>query len=336
MISKAHKILTFGGGSGQYALLSGLRDLRDINITSVVSMTDNGGSTGKLRDEHGILPPGDVLKCIIALSPFHEAANQILLKRLNGDWRLKGHNAGNMLLTMFSQYTGSFPAAIKTLSEILEVKGRVLPITTDKATLVAELADGTRIYGESAIDIPQSPLRQKIKNLFLVPHYKNSISAYPTVIEEINKSDYILIGPGDLYTSIIAILIVPGIKEEIQKTSAKIFYILNIMTKFGETDNFRGYDFVQEIENYLGRQVDGIICNVRKPNNHLLNKYLNEKSEFVELDKTETWIGDRIIYDSDLLDTSVEIVRHDPYKLASLIKCIVFNKTNKCLRCSKK
>ena len=328
MKRKTHKILTIGGGSGQYLLLSALRDLRDIKITSVVSMTDNGGSTGRLRDELGILPPGDVLKCIVALSPFRDFAHKILLKRLNGNRRLNGHNAGNMLLTMLSRYTGSFPTAIDTLSEILEVKGRILPITTDKATLVAELTDGSRIYGESAIDIPQGSIRERIKNLFLVPHYNNAISAYPRVIEEINNSDYILIGPGDLYTSIIASLTVPGIKEEIQKASAKFYYILNIMTKFGETDNFRGYDFVQEIENYLGRQIDGIIYNVKKPNKHLLNKYLNGKAEFVELDKTEPWIGDRAIYDKDLLDISVEYVRHDQHKLASLIEGILFNHDN--------
>ena len=332
MIRKTHKILTIGGGSGQFALLSALRDLKNIRITSVVSMTDNGGSTGRLRDELGILPPGDVLKCIVALSPFRDAAHQILLKRLNGNSRLNGHNAGNMLLTMLSKHTGSFPAAIQTLSDILEINGRILPITTDKATLVAELTDGTHIYGESAIDIPQSRVRERIKNLFLVPHHKSSISAYPSVINEINKADYILIGPGDLYTSIIASLIVPGIKEEIQKASAKILYIVNIMTKFGETDNFRGYDFVEEIENYLGRQLDGVIYNSKKPNNRLLKKYLSEKAAFVELDKTKNWIGDRIIYDADLLDISVESVRHDQYKLASLIKGIVFNNANEIVR----
>ena len=329
MKKETYNLLTIGGGSGQYALLSGLRDVRNISITSLVSMTDNGGSTGRLTNELGILPPGDVLKCLVALSPLRDAAQRILLKRLNGNKQLNGHNAGNMLLSMLTQYTGSFPAAIKSLSEIMEIKGKVLPTTTDKATLVAELADGTRIYGESAIDIPQSPMRAEIANLFLVPHYNNSISAYPPVIEEIKKSDVIFIGPGDLYTSIIANLIVPGIKEAIQKTGARIFYILNIMTKFGETHNFKGYDFVQKIENYLGRRVDGIIYNVRKPDTHLLNKYLAEKAEFVELEKSENWIGDRFVYDSDLLDTSAEIVRHDPYKLASVISGILFKEAGK-------
>ena len=324
MKNKTHNVLTIGGGSGQFALLSALRDLKDINITSVVSMTDNGGSTGRLRDELGILPPGDALKCIIALSPLRDAAQSILLKRLNGDGKLQGHNAGNMLLTMLSRYAGSFPAAIKNLSEILELDGTVLPATTDKATLVAELSDGRRIYGESAIDRPTGEKRKQINNVFLVPHFNNSISVYPPVIDAIKNSDDIFIAPGDLFTSIIANLIVPGVKEEIQKTSAKIIFTLNIMTKFGETHGFKGYDFVRKLEDCLSRQIDGIIYNLRRPGNCLLKKYLDEKAAFVELEKSEDWIGDRVIYDGDFLDTSAEIARHDPIKLASAIKRIIF------------
>jgi len=318
------RVLTIGGGSGQFALLSALRDLEDIKITSVVSMTDNGGSTGRLRDELGILPPGDVLKCIVALSPLRDAAQSILLKRLNGHGKLQGHNAGNMLLTMFSHYTGSFTSAIKTLSEILEIDGTVLPATTDKATLAAELSDGSRIYGESAIDIPKGKQREKIKEMFLVPHFNNTISVYPPVVEAIEDSDYIFIGPGDLFTSIIASLIVPGVKEAIQKTSARIIFISNIMTKFGETHNFRGCDFVRKLEDALDRQVHGIIYNTRRPAKHLLEKYFAEKAEFVELKNSENWIGDRNIYDGDFLNTSAEIVRHDPQKLSAQIKRIIF------------
>jgi len=321
--NEALKILTIGGGSGQYTLLSGLRDIKNIEITAVASMADNGGSTGRLRDELGVLPPGDILKCVIALSPLRDTAKKIMLKTLKGDRRLQGHKAGNMLITMLSRYTGSFPAAIQTLSEILEVSGRVLPGTTNKATLVAELVDGSRIYGESSIDIPQSTQREQIKDLFLVPHHNGSISAYPPVIESIKDSDIIIVGPGDLFTSIIASLIVPGIKEAIQSTNAIIFYILNIMTKFGETHNFKGNDFVQKVETYLGLQVDGIICNNRKPTNRLLKKYLAEKSEFVEIEQFEKRINNRLIYADDLLDSSDEIVRHDSKKLASLIQSII-------------
>ena len=323
--NKALKVLTIGGGSGQYTLLSGLRDIKNIDITAVASMADNGGSTGRLRDELGVLPPGDVLKCVIALSPLRDTAKKIMLKTLKGDRRLQGHKAGNMLITMLSRYTGSFPAAIRTLSEILEVSGCVLPGTTGKATLVAELVDGSRVYGESAIDIPQSTQREQIKDLFLVPHNNGSISAYPPVIEAIKISDVILIGPGDLYTSIVASLIVPGIKEAIQSTTARLYYILNIMTKFGETHNFKGNDFVQKVEAYLGRQVDGIICNNRKPNNKLLEKYLAEKSEFVEVEQLREQMNNRLVYAGDLLDSSDEIVRHDSKKLASLAQSIIFN-----------
>lgn len=325
MIGETYNILTIGGGSGQFALLSGLRDLADIGITSVVSMSDNGGSTGRLRDELGILPPGDALKCVIALSPFRDVAQRIMLKKIRGEKRLQGHNAGNMLLTMLSRYTGNFPAAINTLSEIFEIKGRVLPGTTYKVTLVAELTDGSRIYGETAIDIPQSIHREQIKDLFLVPHYNNSISAYPPAIQAIEKADYIFIGPGDLYTSIIASLIIPGIKEALQKSGAKIIYILNIMTKFGETHNFKAYDFVRKIERYLNRQVDGVVCNTRMPSSRLLKKYEGEKAEFVEVEKLDSWIGSRIIYADDLLDTSDDIARHDSSKLASLIQGILFS-----------
>jgi len=318
------KVLTIGGGSGQYALLSGLRDIKNMEITAVASMTDNGGSTGRLREELGVLPPGDILKCAIALSPLREAAKKMMLKTLSGERRLKGHKAGNMLITMLSRYTGSFPAAIRTLSEILEVSGRVLPVTINNATLVAELVDGNRIYGESAIDIPQSGQREQIKDLFLVPHHNGSISAYPPVIDAITDSDFVLIGPGDLFTSIIASLIVPGIKEAIQGTKARIFYILNIMTKYGETHNFKGIDFVQRVEMYLGRQVDGIICNNKKPKNELLKKYLAEKSEFVEIEQLENGTKNQSIYSDDLLDVSVGSVRHDSKKLASFIQSIIF------------
>jgi uncharacterized cofD-like protein len=318
------KILTIGGGSGQYALLAGLRDLKNIEVTSVVSMADNGGSTGRLRDELGILPPGDALKCVLALSPFREEAKKIFLKKLSGDRRLQGHNAGNMLLTMLSRYTGSFPAAIQALAEILEARGAVLPVTINQATLVAELADGTRIYGESAIDIPQGSHREEIKDLFLVPHFNDSISVYPPVIQAINQSDIIMLGPGDLFTSTIATLIVPGIQEVLDKSEAKIFYIVNIMTKFGETHGYSGYDFVRTLEKFISRPVDGIICNTKKPMDEILLKYKEQRAEFVEIEKLENLEGNRKIYASDLLDTSNKIVRHDSNKLASLIERIIF------------
>ena len=286
-------------------------------------MADSGGSTGRLRDELGILPPGDVLKCILALSPHHDIARIIFLKRFIKDRRLQGHNAGNMLLTMLSQYTGSFPTGVQALGEILDAKGTILPVTIDKATLVAELTDGSRIYGETAIDIPRGTQREKIRDVFLVPHHSDSISVYPPVIEAINSANYVIIGPGDLFTSILPNLIVPGVKEALRETSAKILYIINIMTKFGETHGFTGLDFVRKLEECIERQVDGIIYNTEKPNEKLMEQYREQKAEFVEINQGDDWWGKRTIDASNMLDRAGGIVRHDSRKLAFLIKEII-------------
>ncbi len=317
------KVVTIGGGSGQFALLSGLRGLAEIEITAVVSMADSGGSTGRLRDELGVLPPGDVLKCILALSPHHDIVRKLLLKRFMADGQLKGHNAGNMLLTMLSQYTGSFPAGVQALAEILDARGTILPVTIDKATLVAELTDGSHIYGETAIDMPRGTQREKIRNVFLVPHHSDSISVYPPVVEAIKSVDFIIIGPGDLFTSIIPNLIVPGVKEALQETSATILYIINIMTKFGETHNYAGVDFVKTLEHSIDRQVDGVIYNTEKPRLDLLAQYQEQKAEFVEIDEGDDWWGNRRIYAAPMLDIAGGVVRHDSKKLASLIQQVL-------------
>ncbi len=317
------KVTTIGGGSGQYALLSGLRDLEEIDITSVVSMVDSGGSTGRLRDELGILPPGDVLKCLLALSPQREIARALFLKRFSKDKRLRGHNAGNMLLTMLSRYTGSFPTGIQALGEILNVRGAILPVTTDKATLVAELTDGTRIFGESAIDVPRGGQPSKIKDVYLVPHHTGYIKAYPPVMDAINAADYIIIGPGDLFTSILSNIVVPGVKDAIKETNATLLYVVNIMTKYGETHNYSCSDFIEKLEEGIGRKVQIIICNRTKPEDQILAEYRKQEAEFVEfVDDQQLW-QNRKLYLADLLDTSGSIVRHDSEKLALLIQEII-------------
>jgi uncharacterized cofD-like protein len=318
------KLVTIGGGSGQYALLSGLRDVEQIEIAAVVTMADSGGSTGRLRDELGILPPGDVLKCILALSPHRDMARSIFLKRFTVDRRLRGHNAGNMLLTMLSRYTGSFPSGIQALAEILDTRGKILPVTVDQATLVAELTDGTRIYGETAIDIPRGNQREKIQDVFLVPHHSDSISVYPPVIDEIRGAHSIIIGPGDLFTSIIPPLIVPGVRESLQKTRANLLYVVNIMTKFGETHQFTGRDFVAKLEESIQRKVDGVVYNTARPSEDLLARYRDQKAQFVEIDDSDDWWEGRRLYAADLLETSGGIVRHHSEKLAEFIRSIVF------------
>jgi uncharacterized cofD-like protein len=317
---KKTRTVTIGGGSGQFVLLSGLRTSGAFAITSVVSMVDSGGSTGRLRGEYGILPPGDLLKCILALSPHQEFARYFLLKRFREDRRLRGHNAGNMLLTMLSRYTGSFTSGVQALAEILDARGRILPVTTDKATLVAELTDGSRIYGEQAIDMPRGTQREKIRDVYLVPHHSDQVRVYPPVLKAIDDAELILLGPGDLFTSILPNLIVPGVTEALRAAKAPIYYVINMMTKYGETHRFQPRDFVIELEDVLQRKLNGIIANTARPEAALLEAYHAQKADFVEVDPSSDWWADRRILTADLLDASGGLLRHDSRKLAALIE----------------
>jgi uncharacterized cofD-like protein len=317
------RMTTIGGGSGQFCLLSGLRDLPGTEISAVVAMTDSGGSTGRLRDELGALPPGDVLKCILALSPHRESARRLLLKRFTKTRRLSGHNAGNMLLTMLSWYSGSFPEGVDALAEILEARGRILPVTTDNATLIAELTDGSRIVGEGAIDVPRSSRREKIRDVFLLPKNNGLITVHPPVLEAIENADLVIVGPGDLYTSIIANLIVPEVAETLAKTTARLVYVLNIMTKFGETQQFRARDFVATVESAIQRPFDVVVYNHRRPEPQVLERYRRHRAEFVEIDNEDGWWNERKLVSADLVDTTGGMARHDPAKLAGLIRSLL-------------
>ncbi len=321
-MTHTRKIVTIGGGSGHFTLLSGLRNLKSVAISAVVSMVDSGGSTGRLRDEFGTLPPGDILKCILALSPHQDVVRQILQKRFQADRRLRGHNAGNMLLTMLSRYTGSFPSGIQALAEILNARGAILPVTIDRATLVAELTDGTRIFGERAIDMPRGTQREKIRDVYLVPHHSDCIRVYPPVIDAIMAADFVIIGPGDLFTSIISNLIVPGVAEALQQTGARLIYVLNIMTKFGETNNFRGKDFVSRLESFTGRPMDMVVYNTQDPGRQLLERYRPQKAELVRLDPEDPFWQDRVLVAGKLLETSGGLIRHNSGKLARLLDSI--------------
>ena len=317
-------MVTIGGGSGQYVLLSALRDLEQLAVTAVVSMSDSGGSTGRLRDELGILPPGDILKCVLALSPHRDVARELLLRRFKSSERLADHNAGNMLLTMLGQYAGSFPDGIQALVEMLDARGEILPVTTDKVTLVAELTNGERVFGESAIDVPRNGQREKIASVFLVPHHIEKISVFPPVLDRIAEAEVILIGPGDLYTSIIPNLLVPGVREALQRSSAQIVYIANIMTKFGETDGYHVEDFVDEIERHIGRAVDKVLCNDRCPPEHILRRYATQKSSAVQFrDMSEAQQRFPLLC-CDLLDTDGDIVRHNSQSLSVTLQRELF------------
>lgn len=309
-------IVTIGGGSGQYTLLSGLRDLPNVDVTAVVSMADSGGSTGILRGELGALPPGDILKCLLALSPHRDFAMQLLLKRFESSEKLKKHNAGNMLLTMLSDYTGSFPEGINALAEILNVDGDIHPVTTDKVTLVAELENGNRVFGEAAIDVPRHMERASISKVFLVPHHGDEVAAHLPVIDAIINADLIVLGPGDLYTSVIPNLLVEGLSEALTFSKAKKYFISNIMTKFGETQDYSLEKYMERIEAYMGCPLDGVLYSNRRPKEEVMQRYAEQKADYVEIKNRESLSARYDLREFCMLDQSTGVVRHSAEALA--------------------
>lgn len=314
------KIVVIGGGTGVFTVLTGLKK-RFTNLTAVVTMADDGGSTGILREEFGILPPGDVRRALIALSTSdNEALSQLFRYRFTEGGGLSGHSFGNLMITALERITGGFDKAIEEAGKILSVKGRVLPVTLDTTHLMAELEDGTKIKGESNIDIPQHDGSVPIKKVWLVPN----VSINPRARAAILDADIVVIGPGDLYSSIIPNMLVKGVKEALAETRAKKLYITNVMTKFGETRGFRASDFVRVLEHYLGKSViDFIAMNNSRPASMRFRPYASEKAEFVEPDSEAiTKNGGPTPLLAPLL-RSRGLIRHDPDRIADLVAMLV-------------
>jgi uncharacterized cofD-like protein len=305
------KIVVIGGGTGTYNLLRGLKNY-SVDLTAIVSMADSGGSSGVLRDEFGGLPPGDVRRSLVALSE-DEIWRDIFEYRFNGD--REKHNLGNLILTALEDKYGNMASAIEKASKLLNVVGKVIPVTLDNSHLYAMLENNETIKGETNIDVPKHNPELKIKKVWLEP----PSFIYKKAKEVIYNSDLIVICPGDLYTSIIPNLIVRGVSEAIRESNAKKIYTCNIMTKYGETNNFKASDFVSEIEKYLGCNLDYILLNNKKPEESMLERYREEKSEFVEPNLKED-SKRKIILDDFLSYTSFS--RHDPLKIARTIMCI--------------
>lgn len=303
------RIVTIGGGTGQFTLLSGLKRLPDAELTAVVSMADSGGSSGRLRDELGALPPGDVLKALLALSDLPGDVARDLLQHRFAEGALGGHTSGNMLLTMLASYSGSFLEAVRGLGDMLKVHGTVLPVTTGNITLRARLEDGTVLVGETAIDVPATAVRSRIAEVWLEP---NAL-ALPHVAGAIKSADLVVLGPGDLYTSVIPVLLVRGVAEALRETHARLVYVCNTMTKPGETDGYTASQFTEAVERVLQRGVDAVVVNAAHPDAVVAGRYAAAGSFPVENDLS----GTRVIA-ADLL-RKAELARHDPEKLAAAV-----------------
>lgn len=318
MSNDRNKIVVIGGGSGTSAAIRGLKS-HNTDLTAVVTMFDSGGSTGILRDEFGYPPFGDLRQCLAALSPDGDertdALNQALGFRFDSDSSLNGHSVGNLVLAALTTAYGGLQPALDEISSILRVDGQVVPVTLSAAHLCARLLDGQVIRTESAIDL-RGANAPGIDEVFL----DKQVTANDRAINALNEADAILLGPGDLYTSVIPNLLVPGIAEAIRESNASVIYACNLMTKAGETDGFGASDFAREIVRYLdGRKLDYLLVNDSKFPTNVLNAYSQEHAEQVVIVNGRALEFASEIVESDFVHIDDLQVRHDSKKLADVV-----------------
>lgn len=308
------KIVTIGGGTGSYQVLRGLKEYTS-NITAIVSMFDSGGSSGRLRDEYGVLPPGDARRCLIALEKEPSVVRQIFEYRFQ-EGELKGHNLGNLILTGLTKIRGSDAEAIKQATKLLNVKGTVLPVTIDNCHLCARLENKQIVEGETNIDVPKHDPNLKIEEIFLKPE----AYLYEECIEPIMQADSIIIGPGDLYTSVLPNILVKNMPEVLKRSSAKKIYMCNLMTKHGETDGYKASHFVRGVEKYLGKNVlNHVVVNTQRASENLLKHYAEtEHAHLVEIDAELRKLGYEV-REEDIITEEGNLIRHDPKKTARVI-----------------
>jgi uncharacterized cofD-like protein len=325
------KVVVIGGGTGTVSVLNGLKQYHnELELSVVVNMTDDGGSNAVVRDEFGILPLSDLRKSIIALA---DRGNGMLRELFNyrfeeGDG-LSGHTLGNLIMMALTRINGSEVEAIKSASRLFNVLGEILPVTLDDVRLKAEYSDGTVITGEHLIDEPEEfDTSIRITKLSVTPEAK----AYDVVLEKIKEAHFIIIGPGDLYTTTLANLLVSGIPEELSKASAKVIFISNLMTKLGQTHDMSHNDLVNEIIKYCKRKPDVVLINSREIPEDIKEKYA-KAHEFViedDLDDNkynvirEDLIGEREITRAKGDKLKRSLVRHDSNKLADVLVHKIF------------
>lgn len=310
------KILAIGGGTGLSTLLKGIKNYSS-DITAIVTMADDGGGSGVLRRSFGMLPPGDVRNCLLALSDIEPEMNTLLSHRFEKG-ELKGQSFGNLFLLAMNEIYGSFEEAVKMASSILRVKGTVMPITVNDVNIEATYDDKSKAFGESILPAEAIKDNKKIKRVELCP---KDVEPLDGVITAINKADIILIGPGSLYTSIIPNLLVKGVTEAIISSPAKKIYVQNVMTQHGETDDMSVKDHVEAIFEHSDKIFDSIIINNKVLSEDLKKKYQEEYQEQIFLtDGDKKFLEEEAIdyIEGDCLDSG-NYVRHDSEKLSNMI-----------------
>lgn len=312
-LNRGPRIVAVGGGTGLSMLLKGIKHITN-NITAVVTVGDDGGSSGRLREEMGVLPPGDIRNCIAALADDEDLVTKLFQYRFKTGEGLEGHSFGNLFLTALCSITGDMVRAVKESSNVLSIRGRVLPSTLDDMKLVAELEDGRIIHGES--NIPEA--HGKIKRLYTEP---SDCKPLPEVIDAIRNAELIILGPGSLYTSVTPNLLIKEIASEIAKSNAKKIYVCNIMTQPGETDNYSVSDHVKALMQHAGSKdiIGTVLVNDFLPSN-LAKKYQLSGSYPVKLDYENLKKLDVKVFSRKLIEDSKEgLVRHSSHRVARAI-----------------
>lgn len=311
------KIVALGGGTGMSSLLRGLKDF-PADITAVITVSDNGSSTGKLRQEFSIPAIGDIRKVLTNLSSLPDEVKEIMEYRFHTYSDLNGHPIGNLILTALLNKTGNLKKSIEYLSTLLDVKQKVLPLSEDSLTLMGETTDGTIIEGEANV----TEAGKKIKRVF----YKQEPNVLPEVIDAIKEADLVIISMGSLYTSIMPHLICKEVIQAVRHTKGKVMYLCNAMTQPGETDTFTVSDHLEALEKYLGKHtIDVVVASNTKINPDVLHKYqTTEEKDPVVIDYEQIDDMGIELIEGDLLTTEDGTIRHDSMKLSSLIFAYLF------------
>jgi uncharacterized cofD-like protein len=324
-LSTGLNVVALGGGTGLSTILRGLKELvsrrRDepataehpiAGLTAIVTVTDDGGSSGRLRRENRILPPGDIRNCMVALSQDEALLGRLFQYRFHAGRGLVGHNFGNLFLAALTHVTGDFAEAVRLSSKILAIRGRIFPSTVSNVSLIATLEGGRRVHGETRITASRKP----IKKLALFPR---SARPLPKALEAIYEADLILLGPGSLYTSILPNLLIPDIANAIAKSKAPRVYIANLMTQPGETSGYALADHLRAIQHHTSRRViDWVVANRQPISPAVAKRYRARGAEPVAIDLGALQsLGYRVILDNLLEEHGV--IRHDPVRLARLL-----------------
>ena len=317
------KIVVIGGGTGNFTVLNGLKK-HNIDLSAIVSMADDGGSTGILRDELGVLPPGDVRQCLVALSDSSRLMRSLMNYRFeNGS--LQGHSFGNLLLSALEKVTGSFDRAVEEMGRIMVIKGKVIPVTTNKVHLKMLLQNNRMLEGEHEIDL-STKIDKGFQSIYLEPFPEANSRA----IDQIMTADLVILSPGDLYTSLIPNLLVDGVSKALRETGAKKALVVNLMNKLGQTTQFKVSDYLRELKRFIGKDVfDYVLVNSSKVPEDLIKLY-EQEGDSVQNDLK----SDSRVIAADLLSSEIvqsqktdalkrSLLRHDSQKLANELMKIV-------------